>query len=401
MLTEQNEEELLEKAELAEKECDWSKALKLYEQVAELYLSKNKIEKAAQTYKKLAYTYWQSIGVVNTAEELIICVKSIIKNFEKAEKLFNEYNNREGAMECKSGVYRTKMITATSHLKSKEAADDALKLEMQLIEIFREKDEKENLVRALTRSAGIIGRLLSSSTTFEESFELSQKGIKFANEALNISKEIRNIDLLSNSLILSLQMQTELTNIVEFRGVPEFKNAFKTLLIESEEALKHVEDKNDYYSLMNIYRTSGLINFFFAFHYIEDERNQKEYFDKGLNHLEKSLELARKIQDKTLILYCLFYIDWWALFSGNFEYLQDRMARDILEMEEMGKQFERFIEYSRGVTRGVTVYYANMARLSFFNIKQRITYAELGIQYGEKFLENFPPGSPTPLIYII
>ncbi|MFW9942801.1 MAG: hypothetical protein ACFFFT_17330, partial [Candidatus Thorarchaeota archaeon] len=25
----------------------------------------------------------------------------------------------------------------------------------------------------------------------------------------------------------------------------------------------------------------------------------------------------------------------------------------------------------------------------------------LGIQYGEKFLENFPPGSPTPLIYII
>ena len=400
MLTEQNEEELLERAELAERECDWTNALKLYNQIAELYLNEKKIEEAAQTYKKLGYVNISAAPTVNSAEELIRTKNAIIKYFKKAEMLFNQSNNKIGVMECKVGVYQIEVLSATSLFESKDAGEKALELLMQLFDFYNKQGDKENLVPILTYSAEIISTLLVSSTTFEEFYELSQKGKKFANEAWKISKELGNIDFLIRSIGLSYNMQLFLTNIIEFRGDSEFRKAFKSLLFESEEALKLIKNEKEYMSLARAYNIFGLINYFFAFHYIEDEKIQKEYFEKGLNHLEKSLEIARKIQDKALIFNNLFLLDWWALFSENLEYLQKRMARDISEIEEMGKEFSRIFAYSSSTTRGLTVYYAAMARLSFFSLKQRKAYAELGIQYGEKHLENFPPGSPTPLSYI-
>jgi len=400
MLTEQNEEELLEKAELAEKECDWSKALKLYEQVANSYLNKKKIEEAAQTYMKLANAYMFFVRTVNTAEEMIRYEKLIIKHFATAEMFFNQSNNNEGAMECKLGQYQNKLWTATSLLELNEVAEKALELVMHLIDFYRKQGEKENLARNLTNSDDIISSLLASSTSFEEYYKLSQKGIKFANEALKISKELGNIKLISRSLSFCLGMQTALIQVIEFRGVPEFRNTFKGLLVESENALKLIENKKEYIPSAIFNRISGVDNYFFAFHYIEDERKQQEYFKKGLNQLKNTLEIGRKIQDKLIIFSSTFWLDWWALFSGNLEYLQKRMARDISEIEEVGINFSRIFRYSSGYTRIITVYYASMARLNFFSIKQRKTYAELGIQYGEKHLENFPPGSPTPLTYI-
>ncbi|MFW9877788.1 MAG: hypothetical protein ACFFG0_32295, partial [Candidatus Thorarchaeota archaeon] len=395
MLTEQNEKELLERAELAERECDWTKALKFYEQVADLYLSKKRKEEAALIYKKLGYVNMYAGYTVNNIEEFTRYKKTTINFFEKAEILFDQSNNKIGVKECKVGVFQIEMETATSRSELKIAGEKTFELLMQLYAYYNKKGDKENLATILTYCADTISTLLNFSSEFDEFYELSQKGINFANEAWKTSKGIGNVKILVESLILKFSLQP--INIMNFRDDAEFRNTFKNLLFESSEALKLIEKKNEHRSLALAHQICGLINYFFAFHYIEDEKKQDEYYEVGLKHLETSLGIASKIQDKLIKFFSVFYLDWWLLWSGDLEYLQKRIVNDISELEEFHGGMARLFKYSIQLTNSLAVYYAQMAHMDFFMPTQRTAYAKIGLKYVEDFLKNFPHSSQVPL----
>ena len=107
-----------------------------------------------------------------------------------------------------------------------------------------------------------------------------------------------------------------------------------------------------------------------------------------MDHLEKALEIARKMNDKNIILSSLGNIDWWALFGGKLDYLQRRIATDVSEMEELGKRFLGFLGIKFSINRVLVNYYATIARWGVFNPSQRIEFAEKGIKYGEDSIKD-------------
>jgi len=132
----------------------------------------------------------------------------------------------------------------------------------------------------------------------------------------------------------------------------------------------------------------------FGFQFVEDEREQRAYLDKGLGLMEKALVFARKAKDKSLIIFCLFWLDWWALFGGRFEYVQKRIFDDLDEVVELGKIYVGLNVVWRFHANFLPAfYYGNFAQMSFFTPDQRKFYAEKAVEHAKESLKtsSFPP----------
>jgi len=132
----------------------------------------------------------------------------------------------------------------------------------------------------------------------------------------------------------------------------------------------------------------------FGFQFVEDEREQRAYLDKGLGLMEKALVFARKAKDKSLIIFCLFWLDWWALFGGRFEYVQKRIFDDLDEVVELGKIYIGLNVVWRFHANFLPAfYYGNFAQMSFFTPDQRKFYAEKAVEHAKESLKtsSFPP----------
>ena len=388
MLTEESEKTLLKNAQQAEKLCEWSNALKLYNQAAESYLSREMVDEAAQTYKKLGYTKLYSAFTGETKEEVTALKHESIKYFEKAKMLFNQSHNKFGVMECKVGVFLIKLDFVTSFTEVKNIVDKASDLLLQLIDYYNRKNDKENLASAFVHLARLA--LSPSPKPLMERNKIFQKGWDYAIEAWKISKEIGNSRILTKSLYLGLFLQAAQIRFQEYRWDAHWKEIFRAGLFKWQETLKYVEKKDDYHSQMMAYLYNGSYNCFFGFHFIEDEEKQKEFIDNGLTYLKKALDLARRINDKYHILESLIFINFWAIFGGKLDYLQKRLMANLSEIEELGKKFPGFFEnYSFSFSANIVSVYSQVARWSFFNQAQRIEFAEKGIVYGENYLKMF------------
>ncbi|MHA2281405.1 MAG: hypothetical protein ACXAC5_11175 [Promethearchaeota archaeon] len=381
----QNEEILLVKAQDAENKCDWVNALTFYNQAAELYLNKDMVEEAAQTYKKLGFANIRAAFTADTADELMKSRSEIVKHFKKAEILFNQSNNQIGVIECKVGIFQTKLEFLTSLTEVTNAAEKTRDLLLQLIDFYKKKDDKENLAAAFAHLARLA--YIPSTKLRMEMNEIYQKGIDYANESWKISKEMGNSKYLTDSLQGLRILRTFQVGFQEFRWDAHWKEVFRELLSKGNETLLNVEKKDEYHSLMKAYYDNGRLNCFYGFHFIEDEEKQKEFTEKGLSYLEKGLDIARKINDKFFIHELLTMIDFWALFGGKLDYFQKRWAADVSEMEELGNKFLGFLNFAFPVLF-VSVL-STVARWSFFSPAQRIEFAEKGIKYGENFLKRF------------
>ncbi|MFX0139227.1 MAG: hypothetical protein ACFFDN_36635, partial [Candidatus Hodarchaeota archaeon] len=381
MLTDKSEKNLFERAQQAERICNWSNALKLYNQAAELYLRKEMIDEAAQTYKKLGYVKLYSAFTGETIDEVIESKNESIKYFEKAMMLFNQSHNKYGSMECKIGIFTTKWEFGDSFPEITKAVEKIRDLLLQLIDFYNKKDEKENLAAALARLARLA--LASSPKPMMERNEIYQKGIDYANRSWKISKETGNSRIIAESLNWEWSIRITQIYFQAFRGDANWGEIYREFLNKCNETLELIENKDDYRSLVKAYFIYGIINWQYGFFFIEDEEIQKEFTEKGLSYLEMALDMARKINDKYFIGGILVNIDFFALFAGKIDYLQKRLSADISEIEEIEKLFIGFPFYDYLVS-----IYSQLARWSFYNHTRRKTYAEKAIEYGEKFIKN-------------
>lgn len=384
---------MLEKAEAAEKDCNWIEATKIYEQAAASFLSKNMIEEAAGAYKKLGHAYTRAATTAETAEENTDRSKHGVKAYEDAANLFNRTGKRPEELECKAEALYVNGSIAGSIEEGKEAFGQSYELFLESNKLYSQRNEQETPARSLSRAGIALLSLVTYCGDRQEVEKFSREGRHVAYEAWRLSKEIGNLQSLAESLFAGINLAWAEAGTVTFRWDSYWREEAKKWLLMSDESSKLAKDYDDPFVLGVIHLVESVTYCSFGFQFVEDEMEQKEYLDKGLGFMEKALVFARKARDKSLIIFCLFWLDWWAFFGGRFEYVQRRILDDLHEITEAGKIYKGLYNMFHFCSNFLPAfYYGNVALRSFFTSDQRRSYAEKGIEYAEESLKtsSFP-----------
>ncbi|MGB5912190.1 MAG: toll/interleukin-1 receptor domain-containing protein, partial [Promethearchaeia archaeon] len=384
------EETLIKEAKIEEKNFNWLIAVKLYKQAANSFLNKKITANAAYTYKKLGYTYSRVITTVKSAEEFVEYIKYTIETYNKTADLFKKIENKAEELECKAEALFFSQYFTNSIVECNAVLSKSNELFTEAIELYSKEDDQASIARILSRIAISTAQIAFFNKDPKEIIEIYRKGIDIAHKAQKLSKEVKNMQSLVESMLAEWWLTWSQIYIKNFRWDEYWREYFREFLSKCEESLELIKNYDNIRSLEMIYQLSGTLYCFFGNHYIEDEIKQEKYFNKGFELLEKSLDIARKIKDNFEIYLSLFWLNWWALLGGRIEYLQKRILVDLPEIVEIGKIFKNLIVFWNYLSNEfAALYYANIAQRSFFTQAQRKSYAEKGIEYAKEGLKNF------------
>jgi tetratricopeptide (TPR) repeat protein len=339
----ETEESLLDKAREEERKYNWIEAAALYEKVVKFYLEKNLVEKAANCYKNLGYAHFRSADTIETAEDYLKQLKCAIKAYKEANKLFKQLGNRSVEFECEAEIFSINGILATSEVEGQKAFLHAIKLLSESSEIYSKESDKESFARVMCRIASTSYFLMNYNINQDEYNQVIQQGSECADKAWEISEKIGNIQLMSESLNMRLMINFMGWSVKDFKKNENLREGAKNFLVECNKTIAIIEKVDDPYALSLVYFATGICYCYTGYQFVEDEKEQEEYLDKGIELLEKSLNFSRKAKSKFSVLGSLFFIDYFALFSGRINYLQKRILNDIKDCSELGKIYAHHI----------------------------------------------------------
>lgn len=395
MTLEESEESLLEKAREEERNYNWIEAANLYEKAVNFYLDKNLIDKAADCYKNLGYTHARAADTVETAEGYLKQIRCVIKDYKEARKLFRQLGNKSVELECEAEISYYSGALTTTDAESQSAYHQAYNLFDESSKIYSMEDNQEGVARTLARAANTIYLLTYCAIDRVELKQLGQQGREIAKKAWEISRKIGNIQFLSESLNSEGMIGINELSIINFKENEYWREYTENYLLKCEKSMELVDKCDDPYALNQVFGVAGSWYCLFGYQFVEDEKEQEKYLDKGIGLLEKALFFARKTKNKIDIIGDLFLIDYFALYSGRVNYLQKRILNDIEDCLECGKIY--ILSYNPFRTLGnvlPALYYTNSSQRSFFTTAQRKTYAEKGIKYAIEAM-NGPRLSPN------
>lgn len=399
MTEEENEIVLLERASVEEKAYNWMEAAKLYEQVAKSFLDKKSVEMATGIYKKLGHAYSRGAETSETTEEFKENINRGIKAYKDAANLFKQKKNKPGELECEAEAFYMDGFVADSVVEAKNTFSKSYELFIESSELYSKDEDQESIARTLSRAAMTSFFLITYCSDREEIEQVYQQGRDIAAKAWNLSKEIGNLQPLADSLLAERMLIFMIMSIVTLKSDERRKEHYRKCLQRSDESLKIAEDCNDPFILGIIHSMAGSLYGGFGFQFIEDEREQREYADKGLELMEKGLSFARKTNDKSLIINSLWWLTWIAISVRRFDFLQKRIVYDLNEIIELGKIYTGLYNIWRYYSNLLpAVYYATIAPRGFFTPDQRKSYAEKGIEFAKESLKKlaFEPYSAWP-----
>jgi len=389
MMKGEREGVLLERAGVEEKGYNWVEAAGLYEQAAKSFLGKKMVEEAAGAYKKLGYACARAAGTAETAEEYVEQNKRALEAYKEAANLFKQTGNRPEELECDAEAFYVSGSVVGSVAEGKKAFSQAYELFIESSELYSKEDDRESFARTLSRAAMASSFLIGYCSDQWEIEQVNQKGRDVADKAWKLSKDVRDLQSLAESLAAESGLGVHEINIVTFRWDERWREYIKKILSKCNESIKLAEGCDDSLVLGTIYLMAGSWYCGFAIQFVEDEREQREYADKGLGLMEKSLVFLRKAKDKFMIIYSLYWLNYHAFILGRFEYIQKRIFDDLHEMVELGKIYAGSYTILRYYTTVLpAIYYANFAQRSFFPPAQRKSYAEKGIEYAKESLKT-------------
>jgi predicted amidohydrolase len=402
MMKAKREGALLERAGVEEKGYNWVEAARLYEEAAKSFLGKKMVEEAAGAYKKLGYAYARAAGTAETAEEYAKLSKSAVEAYKEATNLFKQAGNRPEELECEAEALFAGGLVAASVAEGKKAFSKSYELFIESSELYSKRNDKESSARTLSRAAVASFFLVNYCSDRWETEQLLQKGRDVADKAWKLSKDVGNVQSLAESLTTEWGLIHTHNFILPFRWNERWREYNRKFLLKCDESLKLAEDCDDPVVLGMIYLTVGACYGYFGFMFVEDEREQREYVDKGLGLMEHALVFVRKAKDKPLIIESLWSLDFYAFISGRFEYIQKRIFDDLHEIVELGKIYAGLYHIWRFITNLLPAFcYANFAQRSFFIPAQRKSYAEKGIEHAKESLKtSFPPFSTWPYMLL-
>ncbi|MFX1406899.1 MAG: TIR domain-containing protein [Promethearchaeota archaeon] len=384
----------IETAEAEEKRYNWVEAAGLYENAANSFSNENMITEAADFYRKSGYASARAADTIKTAEKHIEMYNNAIKAYTEAANLFKEIEMQPEELESKAEVNFYIGFLKESVDEAKESFNKAYNLFIKASEIYSKEDNQMSIARVNSRAAITLGLIISYCSDNKEIEDLFQKAIDILNKTWEILKDKENLQILAESLFAEFFINLHVIFfIMPFKRDNFYKQNAREFLSKCEESLRIVENCDDNFTLAMIYFSAGFIYSAYAFHFIEDEREQRLNFLKGLEYHEKGLNFATNSNEKKLTILSLFWLNLWAIVSGRFNYLQKRIINDINEIIELGKIYKH--EYSLWYFYANFLpgfYYGNFAQRSFIPLKQRQIYAKKGIEYTKNSLKNLSFG---------
>ncbi|MFX1494143.1 MAG: hypothetical protein ACFFBZ_07675, partial [Promethearchaeota archaeon] len=399
-MIEDTEVSLLERAKTEEKNYNWVEAVKLYDILVKSYLDKNSTIELAEAYKKLGYAYFRAAEIAETSVEFLERYRKCINVYTKAANIYRQIENRAEELECMANASYFKGFIGSSLVEAKNSYSKSYELFNESSEIYSEEDDQENFARTLSRTSMALSLKASLSSNFSEIKQSIQQGRKIAKKAWKLSTEVGNIQSIVEALWAEHLLECCETFTVDFKLDEDLPVYIKDTLFRVDESLKFLENYDDYRLLGLIYALIGSNYGFYGVHFVDDEIIQRSTINKGLELLEKGLSYAKKAKDKQIILWSLFWLDWWAWLGGRLEYLQKRILKDLSEFIKIGKTYgDLFNIWIRYAYIWPALYYANFAQRSFFTPAQRKIHAKNGIKYAKKAMKISPLSFWSPMSY--
>ena len=376
--------ELLDRAQIEENSYNWTEAARLFEEAGNLFLNKKEVKEAANAFKSLGRIYVFASETADTKAEYIESLKQGVEAYTKSKNLFKQDKNKAEELECEAEALFAYGFIANSSSDSKQSFSNSCDLFVEASNFFSRRDDQESFARTLSRAAFCFIFLQPCSENKLEADQQFQKGISLSTEALRISLNLGNHHISSESIFSELIINLTKVWLKDFKKDPSFEEYFKNNILKFDDYLRLFYNCDDNRALSMIYSMAGMLYCLYATHYIKDEKEFDEYTDKGLKFFEESLVFARKANNKFLIIFNLYYIDWFALFARRFKYIQNRIFKDVKEIENLRKIYTDLFNPFRFYAECFPVfYYTNMALRSFFTIHQRKTYAKKGIEHAK------------------
>ncbi len=383
----ERESTLLERAKLEEKNHNWKKAAKLYEQISKIFIEKKLLAKSAKNFKKLGYAYYRSGEITRTQEDYIELNMLAINAYNEAIKTYKHIKNKSQQLECLAEVNFINGLLSDSIEQAKQAFNESQELFIESGDLYSEKNKKKSVARVLSRAAMALFFLITYYSESKDIERIYQKGREVAVRAWELSKEVNNIQSLAEALFAERMLFFMIFSIIPFKWDEAWKNYMKKGLLRCNESLKLAENCDDPYILGRIYSMVGSWFCAYGFQFIEDEIKQRDYTEKGLELMEKGLAFSKKSRNSSLIIISLWWLNWLAISIRKFEFVQSRIPQDLQEIEDLGKIYSNsYIIWHYYSNFLHSFYYATVSYRSFFTVDQRKSYAKKSIEYAKKVL---------------
>jgi len=381
---------LLENAENQEKEYNLYEAAKLYEKAANSFLDHNLIEEAARYFQKAGLVCIDAIETVKSSKEFIENIEKGIEVYTLANELFLRIKHRSQALECEAEVGLIKAFMNDSVPEIKKALNDSYDLFLKASELYRQEDNKNNLIRTLVLTLNLLTMYIYYCSLHFEVAETIKKGLIIGEELWELRTEVKNLGFLGVSLFYESNLNGYNILTSEFEKDVSFYGTLKNHIQKFDDTLEIVEDWNDSRDLGFFFQMGAGVYCIYANHFIDDEIEQAKTFDKGINFYEKAITFAGKAKNNFIKLNSIFFLNWWAYFGRRFNYVQRRINKDIDEIIAIGDVYTTFPNFFHFMAHLLpTFYYANISQMSIFSPTQRKNYAKKGIEHGEEALKNF------------
>ncbi|MFX1369743.1 MAG: hypothetical protein ACFFAY_14195, partial [Promethearchaeota archaeon] len=322
MMKKERSKSLSERKDVGGKDYNWVEIIKLHKQEAESNLDMKNVREAAVAYKKLGYACAQIADTAETTEEYIDQTKNAIRAYRKAATLYKETDNKAEELECIGEAFFFDGFVAESNMECKETFSKSHDHFIKSSELFSKENDQEGRARALGRAAMASFHIITQCSDKREIKQLIQDGIAIAGESWDLSKDIGNVQSLAESLLAEFWLCWTHMLIAPYRWDENWKEYNRKLLLRCDESIKAAEDCGTPLFISMVYLAAGTLYYFFGYNFIKDEKEQREYTEKGFQLLEKALVFAKSANNKILILSSLWWLDWNALSTGRHEYIQ-------------------------------------------------------------------------------
>ncbi|MFX0051353.1 MAG: hypothetical protein ACFE8U_08685, partial [Candidatus Hermodarchaeota archaeon] len=382
---------LIDKAITEEKNFNWFKAANLYNQVKKEYIFNNEVYQAAKTCKNLGYAYARAAETSETANDYKELNKLSRDSYIEAAALFSQTNNIAGKLECEAEAAFIYGFIKSSITEMLEEFEKAKNLFLESNKVYSNQNNTKNVTHTYVRAAMTLSYLIPYYKDPNAIKQASKEGKALAQKARKLSEEYRDISSLSQSLFAEFFLNF-FEGLIDFsRQSNYWKKIAEDLVSEIENTINVIQTTKNFYFLEMSYFVAGVIYNTFGFQFVKNEKEQQRGADLGFEYLKKAEILNKTTKNKLLHILTVCWTDWWSLFWGKFEYLQNRIQDDLQTIENFAKIiYGYFTHFNFFVNFVPTFIYANFAQRSFFTPSQRLGFAEKTRSYGKECLLIIP-----------
>jgi len=390
-----NEGISIERAKSEEEKFNWEDSAKIYEELLVESEYCENLHQASKLSKRLGYVNAQAADTMRTTGQYLEFKRRAIIFYKKASELYKKLENKADELECIAEALYEEGCCSSSVIAGEEEFKNSKEFFIQAGETFLKKGNNESYIRNLIRTAMCLNNLMKYAKSPKELETIVSEGTGYADKAWKISRKLDNFDYLIDSLYALVNISIHNCFVIE---MPTFYNLNqgKTLAFDFRKWFDRAKITFELSKDQSNLKNQGIINFCLGFLYFyygfflpENISEQNHYIEEGLILCERGLDFIRKTKSNNFIIIIIFWLDWCAFFGGKINYAQKRIIQDLKEIKEAGIVYSNLFSFWNFYSNFLpALYYSNIAQRSFFDPKQRESYAKEALEFAKTSNSN-------------